>query len=121
MSRSIFALTRDGVSLIVDVSTGTPVIAHWGAALGSRAAEDISEIGNDGRPQSGYDDPRPAGIWRENARGFLGAPAVVGHRNGYDWTPLFEISDTVATEFRSADNASDHPGGSLVCRLIHQE
>jgi len=90
---TLIELTADGVCLRVDLSTGTPVIQHWGAVLGGGAlGDDLADLLHDGVPQSNIDEPVPAGLWRENARGFLGRPAVLGHRGGADWSQLFTIS-----------------------------
>ena len=71
------ALTSDGVQVVIDVSSGAPVVVHWGADVGDA---DFTRA------------PHQPGIWRENARGFLGRPALIGDRDGLDWSPEFEVS-----------------------------
>ena len=88
---TLHELTSDGVSLVIDTSRGTPEIVHWGAPLGE--ASDLLAATLDGVPQSGLDELYAAGFWREHSRGFLGRPAIQGHRAGLDWTPRFEIAD----------------------------
>ncbi|MEN9752767.1 MAG: hypothetical protein RL670_458, partial [Actinomycetota bacterium] len=39
------------------------------------------------------DDAQIPGMWRENARGFIGRPAVLGHRGGQDWSQRFDIKN----------------------------
>lgn len=90
-------LTSSGVSLIVDLSTGTPAILHWGPTIGAAALETLVQLDTPPAPHASIDAPRAAGVWRENARGFLGRPAVLGHRSGRDFTQQFEVSDVVAT------------------------
>ena len=95
-SPTIHQLTVDGVSLLVDLSSGTPVILHWGKDLGAATA-DLATLAADGLPGSDLDQPSPTGVWRENARGFLGRPTILGHRNGQDWTQLFEVTSVEAS------------------------
>ncbi len=95
--QAVHHLSIDGVSLVVDTSTGTPAILHWGSDLGSTAGQQAHVLLRDGVPQSGLDAFYEPGLWRENARGFLGRPAVLGHRAGLDWTQKFEIVDVEAT------------------------
>ena len=70
-------LSADGVQIVIDVSTGTLVVVHWGRDVGDA----------DFTPS-----PHDPGLWRENARGFLGRPALIGDRDGHDWSPKFEVS-----------------------------
>ncbi len=77
-----FELAAGDVSLIIDTSTGTPVVLHWGASLGVNPIDtDLVSVVSEGVPHADLDDPQNPGIWRENARGYLGRPAVQGHRN----------------------------------------
>jgi alpha-galactosidase len=92
MSSKIFELNADGVSLIVDISTGTPAILHWGADIGfTNIGDDLALIARESSPHADLDEPQNPGIWRENARGFLGRPAIQGHRLGQDWSQLFAV------------------------------
>jgi alpha-galactosidase len=92
MSSKIFELNADGVSLIVDISTGTPAILHWGADIGfTSIGDDLALIARESSPHADLDEPQNPGIWRENARGFLGRPAIQGHRLGQDWSQLFAV------------------------------
>jgi hypothetical protein len=34
-AQTFYTLSADGVSVIIDLSTGTPVVLHWGSDLGS--------------------------------------------------------------------------------------
>ncbi len=91
----IFHLSRAGVSVVLDVSTGTPNILHWGAQIGGALDVDsLIRASRDTTPNCDFDDPQQAGIWRENARGFLGAPTVIGSRDGNDFTQKFVLSET---------------------------
>ncbi len=75
--RAPILLTADGVMVAIDVRDGAPVVTHWGADLG---AADL------------HAERLDPGLWRENARGFTGAPALVGDRDGLDWSPKFVVS-----------------------------
>lgn len=91
-SPKTFELTARNVSLIVDISTGTPAILHWGSNLGVDVNNsDLVKVVREGVPHADLDDPQNPGVWRENARGYLGRPAVQGHRDGQDWSQLFQI------------------------------
>lgn len=99
MSSSIFELSADGVSLIVDTSTGTPVILHWGADLGFKEiGDDLLMVVREGVPHADLDEPQNPGVWRENARGFLGRPALQGHRSGQDWSQHFKLKSHSKTD-----------------------
>jgi alpha-galactosidase len=92
-------LKADGVQLIVALSSGTPVVLHWGADLG--AGLDLAQLNvaaQEAVPHADLDAYINPGIWREGARGFHGRPALQGHRNGQDWSQLFEIKSVVSTE-----------------------
>ena len=94
VKENFIELSAAGVQLIIDISTGTPSILHWGHPLGDPGeSPDLLRIVREGVPHADLDDPQNPGVWRENARGFLGRPAVQGHRNGQDWSQLFEIVD----------------------------
>jgi alpha-galactosidase len=100
-SQSVYQLESNGVSLVVDTSTGTPIIVHFGEPLGDFTNDgDLLKVIRDGVPPCDFDFPQNPGLWRENSRGVTGRPALDGHRDSQDWSPLFNIED-VAT---SANN-----------------
>jgi hypothetical protein len=56
---SVYQLHADGVSLIVDTSSGTPVIAHWGKDVGLEKLEDqVQAILSDSIPYASIDQPQ---------------------------------------------------------------
>jgi alpha-galactosidase len=90
-------LKADGVQLIVSLTSGTPVVLHWGADLGGDLEfEQLNLAAQEAVPHADLDDHINPGLWREDARGFHGRPALQGHRNGQDWSQLFEIASVVA-------------------------
>lgn len=112
---TLIELVADGVCLRVDLASGTPVIQHWGAALGAGPLDsDLTDLLHDGVPQSSLDEPVLPGLWRENARGFLGRPAVLGHRAGADWSQLFTISRVEATARTLRVESTDAVAGLTV-------
>ncbi|BDS49301.1 alpha-galactosidase [Rhodoluna sp. KAS3] len=110
-AQTFYTLSADGVSVIIDLSTGRPVVLHWGADLGSAIdAKSLLSAMQEGLPHSDLDAFQNPGIWRENSRGYLGRPAVQGHRDGQDWSQMFDITEVSAGEntlfVRSADLAA---------------
>jgi alpha-galactosidase len=70
-------------------------VLHWGRAVGSNSPEALEVSQVDPAPHCDFDEPQVIGIWRENARGFLGRPTVIGSRNGVDFSQLFTLRDVV--------------------------
>lgn len=104
-------LKADGVQVVVDVSSGTPVIQHWGGDLGeNQELSKLSLVSHEGVPHGDLDAFQNPGVWRENSRGFLGRPAILGHRNGLDWSAKFEVVEATKSEdiicVRSEDTAA---------------
>ncbi|CAB4627749.1 unannotated protein [freshwater metagenome] len=88
------ALNADGVQLIVALSSGTPVILHFGADLGSNLdVEQLNLASQEAVPHADLDDHINPGVWREDARGFHGRPSLLGHSTGQRWASLFTIKD----------------------------
>lgn len=88
-------LSEAGVSVLIDTTSGTPAVLHWGRALPSNI--DVAELVRsqvEPTPHCDFDEPQTIGIWRENARGFIGAPALVGSRPGRDWSHHFTVRST---------------------------
>ena len=86
MTWSAVHLTREGVSLVLTPSrVGSPVVQHWGAALGALGADDLVALAaahQPGVPHSALDEPRDTGLVPLNADGFTGTPAIDLHRPG---------------------------------------
>jgi len=99
MSQQVFHLSRAGVSLLIETSTGTPNVIYWGNQLGQGvdAAQYLLAI-SEPVPHGYYDFAHRGGVWRENARGFWGRPALLGHREGRDWSQLFELVSVTERE-----------------------
>lgn len=90
-NQNLIELHADGTSLIVELSGGSLSILHWGAEVGP-GSQDLITATIDPVPHADLDEPIRPGLWRVNATGFLGRPAILGHRAGQDWSQTFEIS-----------------------------
>ena len=91
LADSVFHLRRPGVSLIVDVSGGVPVVVHWGAPL----PDDVSPssvLAALERPiaHGELDAVAPISLVPEHGSGFAGRPGLLGRRSdGAAWAPRF--------------------------------
>lgn len=95
----IYHLTRDGVSLVFETSKGTPNIVHWGVQLPQISnPDDLLAALDEPSPHGYFDEAHRGGVWRENARGFLGRPSLLGHRNGISHSQLFVLRDVKVGE-----------------------
>jgi alpha-galactosidase len=88
-------LCSAGVEVCIDLSAGTPNVLHWGRSIGQNSAEALEVSQLDPAPHCDFDEPQVIGIWRENARGFLGRPTIIGSRNGADFSQLFALADVI--------------------------
>ena len=84
-----------GVEVCIDLSAGTPNVLHWGGRLGLNIESNITLSQREPAPHCDFDEPQVIGIWRENARGYLGRPTVIGSRNGRDFSHLFELVEVI--------------------------
>ncbi|GHD82224.1 alpha-galactosidase [Salinibacterium amurskyense] len=109
-AQNLHHLSAAGVSLVVDTSSGTPHIIHWGEDWGKGMLADLEVLSAETAMAPNGDVSSPSGIWRENARGFYGRPAVRAHRAGADWTHKFELTTVSASDtalhFESEDAAA---------------
>ncbi|MSZ40010.1 MAG: alpha-galactosidase, partial [Actinobacteria bacterium] len=95
----IYHLNRDGVSLVLETTAGTPNILHWGLQFPqiSNQADLLSAL-DEPSPHGYFDEAHRGGVWRENARGFLGRPSLLGHRNGSAHSQLFTLREVKTSE-----------------------
>ena len=92
MSKQSALLSVATSSILLEVVDGALVIRHWGAPL----VGDLAQVGFASTPSisnSSWDEAQFAGIMRESSRGFLGRPALSGHRDGKAWSTKFEVTD----------------------------
>ena len=92
MTKQSAILSAPTSSLLIEVVNGALVIRHWGAPLLGENHE-IATASRTSIANSSWDEPQVPGLMRESARGFLGRPALSGHRNGSAWSTKFEVTD----------------------------
>ncbi|MDE0572736.1 alpha-galactosidase [Demequina sp. B12] len=95
---SVSTLRADGVEFILDVSAGYPAVLHWGAPLGDISPEALRAMRTPAIPHNDLDEPVDPGLMREAARGFMGRPAIRGHRGATGFSPLFAVVDVHSTD-----------------------
>ncbi|MFM6981609.1 MAG: glycoside hydrolase family 36 N-terminal domain-containing protein, partial [Microbacteriaceae bacterium] len=114
------------VSLIIDITEGVPEVLYWGAAIPAFDANGpmvaaLRDATVEGVPHGLSDVSPRQGIWRENSRGYLGRPALDGHRGGLDWSPLFRVTGVDATDSSiRLEAADDHAGLSATVTFTMQ-
>ena len=92
MTKQTALLSAPTSSLLIEVVNGALVIRHWGAPILGQN-HDIALASQVSISNSSWDEPQLPGLMRESARGFLGRPALSGHRNGKAWSTRFEVTD----------------------------
>ncbi|MGB4777718.1 alpha-galactosidase [Microbacterium sp.] len=92
----VMHLRRGGTSVVIDLSTSpNPVIAHWGADLGSLGEAELASLAIAARPQrvsGGLDEAARPGLLATPAGGWLGTPSIEGHRGGRFFSARFEVT-----------------------------
>jgi alpha-galactosidase len=105
MTQKLFHLSRAGVSVLIETTTGTPNVFYWGSELKAGVAPEQYLLAiSEPAPHGYYDFAHRGGAYRENARGFWGRPAILGHRDGKDWSQLFELVS--ASDIKSGSAAT---------------
>lgn len=89
---SLIHLTAGSTSVVLGLTRHTCSILHWGAALGELEESAFEVLADDGESYGEVDRSERPSLWREGARGFMGAPSIIGHRDGRDWSPLFRLT-----------------------------
>ncbi|CAN7146899.1 alpha-galactosidase [Microbacterium sp. LjRoot45] len=95
----VLHLRGGGTSVVVDLSFG-PAIVHWGAELDDDPAT-LTSLCVASRPQrvsGGLDETAPFGLLATSATGWLGTPALEGHRDGAGFSALFSLVDVHAND-----------------------
>lgn len=93
-------LRRAGTSVVVDLTGGEPVIAHWGEDLGDASHETIVSLATASRLQrvsGGLDETARLGVVATAAAGWLGTPMLEGHRDGEAVSALLTLTGIQAT------------------------
>ena len=83
-------LSNGGVDFIAEVVDGALVIRHWGRHIGNDISKHSFERSI---PNSDFDSIQYPGILREQSRGWIGYPTLLGHRAGKAWSSKFEVRE----------------------------
>ncbi|MEI6649253.1 MAG: alpha-galactosidase [Actinomycetes bacterium] len=109
-AHSLVHLHAAGTSVLFDTKDEVLSVLYWGADLGELGqAEGLRAATTKSVANSSSDEPLIAGILRENSRGFLGQPALSGHRNGQSWSTHFVLKNY------------SHNGNHFVAELVDAE
>ena len=111
-------ISQAGVSVVFDLSDGTPQILHWGDDLGAVDTEALRLAAIEPTAHAELDAHQFHGIWRENARGNISRPTLLGHRNGSDFTQLFTLTSVDAAADRAAFVSLDKAAGLEVSAVF---
>ena len=103
-------ISQAGVSLVLDFSNGTPQILHWGPELAD-SVESLRAASIEPTAHAELDAHQFHGIWRENARGNTSRPALLGHRQGKDFSQKFELVKVEATKTQVSATSQDLQAG----------
>lgn len=107
----VLHLRRGGTSVVIDLaSPGGPAIVHWGEELPDEALAGLAVAAHPQRVTGGLDVPSLQGVIATPATGWLGTPALEGHRDGGRFSirlTLVEFErDLSAATLRFADHSA---------------
>lgn len=128
LSDDLVDLSNRKVGVVLDVSGGVPVIAHWGAPLHVDLARDASALRRAIEmpvPFGGLDTPPPLSIIPLHGEGSPARPGLAGHRHGgRHWAPRFTRHSTSRTVGDHGDTVLHHVGedrqrGLVLATEIH--
>ena len=100
-------IRQAGSAVVFDFSQGTPQILHWGTDLGEIDPQQLRQAVIEPTAHAELDEHFFHGVWRENARGNIQRPALLGHRSGRDFSQLFQLQSVTATETKVTATSSD--------------
>ena len=102
---STLHLHRGGTSVVLDMAAGPhPAIVHWGEELTASTPATLASLAIAARPQrvsGGLDDTPRLGLVATQASGWLGTPAIEGHRDGAGASLRFEVAGVQANDHRA--------------------
>lgn len=85
-------ISAEGSSVVFELNDDTLSILHWGQDLGvTGSLADLAKAILEPAAHAELDAPLATGVWRENSRGHLGRPALIGHRAGTDFSTKFRL------------------------------
>lgn len=111
MSQQVY-LQSDSVGLLLEIEAETVSILHWGAELGSdHTLAAVASAIREPAAHAELDAPLATGVWRENSRGHLGRPALLGHRSGQDFSARLKLKSFEADETSFLGHFADEEAG----------
>ncbi len=91
MEPTIVRLTSPTTDVIVRCQPFAEIL-YWGPHLSGFMPEDVLTLSR-AVPNGRLDVDTPLTLAAESGRGLFGSPGVEGHRDGYDWSPVFTTSE----------------------------
>ena len=91
MENPIVHLTSEHSSLIVRCAPFAEIL-YWGNRLSQFSADDVISLAR-AVPNGRIDVEAPVNFSADSGRGSFGTPGVEGHRDGLDWSPVFDTTD----------------------------
>ncbi|HEJ9057652.1 TPA: alpha-galactosidase [Serratia fonticola] len=91
MEPTIVRLTSPTTDVIVRCQPFAEIL-YWGPHLSGFMPEDVLTLSR-AVPNGRLDVDTPLTLAVESGRGLFGSPGVEGHRDGYDWSPVFTTSE----------------------------
>lgn len=99
-NEGVLHLHRGGTSVVIDLGSGpVPVIVHWGEELTSSTPATLDGLARAARPQrvsGGLDRTPRLSVVPTEATGWLGTPAIAGHRGGAGFSILPSVAGVQA-------------------------
>lgn len=98
-------LSNGGVDIFLEAVDGALVFRYWGAKIagGIRGIPFDRSIAH-----SDFDALTNVGFMREHSRGWLGYPAISGHRSGKSWSTKFVIQELSGSNQNFTATLVDH-------------
>ena len=95
MPENLIHLRRSGTSVVIDVSGGVPVIAHWGKELDAVTSDMFTAIITPKKIHGIIDAVPPIAVVPQHADGCYARPGLAGHRpGGRHFAPRFMHAKT---------------------------
>ncbi len=93
MTTPLIHLSTNELSVVIDPSSGTPTVLHWGEPLSGPLNDDALRSALQAPITNGnLDVVAPISLLPEHGSGYSGRPGLEGHRsNGAGWSPRFTL------------------------------
>lgn len=82
--------------LIFSLENSMPELIHWGKPISSTKGAMLAS--NKPIPQGGLDAVAPLTLSADTGLGLFCSPGLQGHRNGLDWSPIFELENVTQSD-----------------------